>query len=760
MIKKSVISVWFFLSVFLLSAQTAQQLKLLGDDAFKTANYHSAVVYLEASLQLEPGNIEVIYTLADAYRHLFNYSAAQSAYLQVWNNNPDSFPSSGFWAAMMMKSQEDYPAAKIMFQKYLEKMVFSDNLVSEQRTKLEINACDSALKKIQNPIDVVIRNFSEVNTPWSEFNPVPMSDSVFVFSALRPLIETDNPLLASGDYQSQIYIAQYGSTGLHKAVPMTQNINGKDVNSANISFSPDGNRAYFNRCTYSDYKLRCDIWFSEHKNGNWSKARKLPSPLNNEKYTTTQPYVATDTISGSDLLYFSSDRPGGMGGMDLWFCLVKDGNPQAPANLGSLVNTPGNEITPFYHDETGTLYFSSDWHPGMGGYDVFMSKGAMSAWERPKNLGYAINTGANDFFFIIGSEEEAFLTSNRKGSMTFREQTCCNDIYLVRLFKEEQPVVDIIPPDTIESSIKQDILEILPLSLYFDNDHPDPRSNKPTTKVSYDESCENYLKQKQKFVDEYTKGLDGFARYYAIAEMEDFFDNYVAASIRKLEILGDLLLQDLKSGSNVTLKVRGFTSPLTSAQYNIILAKRRISSLVNYFRQWNDGVLAQYIDGTAPSGATFRIIEEASGEAMANPYVSDNPHDKQQSVYSKAASLERRIEILIYESDFKKYVNIDENLPVIYLPDNLIKMNPYVGSSDVDIEVELSNPGNVPLIVYDVEASSENLWVLSFPKEIFPGQTAIVKIKIQGPVEKSYTEFILIRSNSTDETNVVHFSVL
>ncbi len=739
-------------------AQTPQQLMLLGDEAYTTANYHSAVVYYESALSLDNG-LAIPIQLAHAYRHLSNYSSAESVYLNVWNNGTSEFPESGFWAAMMMKSNGKYAEAQKLFLQYFEKQPSVSGLASALRASLEINFCDSAISLLKKPLDIHIRNFSEINTPWSEFNPVLLGDSLFVYSTLTPLITTENPLIASGDYLSYIQIARWGSAGLEKPIPFSGNINSKDVHTANITFTEDGSKVYFNRCSYSDYKLRCDIWASELNNGQWQKPHKLDESLNSSTYTSTQPCVVRDIVSGNELLYFSSDRPGGMGGLDIWFCIIKDGKPQTPVNLGSIINTPGDEITPFYNSENGILYFSSDWHYGLGGFDVFSSKGSMSAWETPKNVGFPVNSGANDFYFITGKEGESFLTSNRAGSQTFREQTCCNDIYIITNFRTHQANIAEVP-DTIETSIKDDILELLPLSLYFDNDHPDPRSTSSTTTLTYKQTWEQYIQQKQKFIDEYSKDLEDFAMYYAMTEMEDFFDNYVESGFRKLEILADFVYQDLKAGSNVTLKVKGFTSPLTSAEYNIVLAKRRISSLINYFREWNNGILIPYMEMTAENGASFRIIEEPSGEALSNPYVSDNPHDRKKSVYSKSASLERRIQILIYESDFKKYVNIDENNPVIFIPDNLISLKNLVGLKDPEIEVTISNPGKVPLKIFGIDVSDDQLYILSSPDIVNPGESVVIKVQINGILETYYTEHIIIRTNSAEERSVIHLSTL
>ncbi len=740
--------------------QTPQQLINAGNEAFNTSNYHSAVVYYQAYLQMtDTPAFDIIYKLAETHRHLLNYSEAFDNYLKVWQKAPDKYPEAGFWAAMMLKSSERYNEASVLLDSYIEHIATIPTLASiKERAVYERAACDSVLKMLQNPLNVKIKNIEEINTVWNEFNPVQLDSITLVFSALKPLIETDNPLLGKGGYKAQIYTSKFGTSGFRKPVSMSENINAKDVHTANIAFTSYGNRAYFNRCEYKNYKLRCDIWISEKKNRRWSKATKLPEPLNTENYTTTQPFVTIDSVSGHDLLYFVSDRPGGFGGLDLWFCIIKDAIPQKPINLGSIINTPGDEITPFYHAYSKTLYFSSDWHYGFGGFDIFSANGALSSWEKPVNAGSPLNTGSNDFYFSFSDENEGYLTSNRPGSMTFNDETCCNDIYFVEILREKKIIEVVELTDTIEQSVSKEILELLPISLYFDNDHPDPRTTKTTTQLTYKQTWTEYMKQKRKFANEYSAELKGNDKYNAISEINEFFSNYVEAGFSKLEILTELMFQDLKAGSNVTLKVRGFTSPLTSAEYNILLSKRRISSLRNYFYEWNDNALKPYMNFTAENGATLQIIEEPAGEALTNPYVSDNPDDRKKSVYSKTASMERRIEILIYESDFSKYINIDENAPMIKIPKNIVQLNKFIDNYNIEIEVPIINPANVLLKINSIVASSDNITILSQPEIIEPKQEAIIHLKINGKIDRSFNEYIIIHSNTAEEKNVIYFT--
>jgi outer membrane protein OmpA-like peptidoglycan-associated protein len=160
----------------------------------------------------------------------------------------------------------------------------------------------------------------------------------------------------------------------------------------------------------------------------WTQPATLGFQGKDDLFTNTHPAVAAE--DSLDVVYFSSDRPGGMGGRDLWFVEVRrDGSSSEPVNLGSAVNTIDDEITPFFLKNK--LYFSSTGHIGIGGFDVFVSSGMRMGWSKPQNLGYPLNSGADDFYFTKGeSAKTYYFVSNRPGIIGLKSATCCDDIFM------------------------------------------------------------------------------------------------------------------------------------------------------------------------------------------------------------------------------------------------------------------------------------------------------------------------------------------
>src|SRR5690606_38381109 len=124
-----------------------------------------------------------------------------------------------------------------------------------------------------------------------------------------------------------------------------------------------------------------------------------------------------------------------------------------------------------------------------------------------------------------------------------------------------------------------------------------------------------------------------------------FFEDYVDKGVKDLELFRNLMLEELDNGHSLELLIRGFASPLAKTEYNINLTKRRITSLKNYLYRYNNGVFKKYMDNTAENGAFIKFKEIPFGEYTADTTISDDFYDVQNSIYSKGASLERKIEI-------------------------------------------------------------------------------------------------------------------
>ncbi|MBQ1732965.1 MAG: PD40 domain-containing protein, partial [Bacteroidales bacterium] len=364
-----------------------------------------------------------------------------------------------------------------------------------------------------------------------------------------------------------------------------------------------------------------------------------------------------------DMLLWSSNRPDGEGGYDIYSCdILPDGSFGTVKNIGrpiiederfaqfvdttSLINTPGDEITPFYSLIDSTLYFSSNHYKTIGAFDIFATKGNFRVWDTVKNLGYPINSAQNDIYYKIYPDEGiAFLTSNRKGALAQTHQSCCNDIFyhnIEKFVSEEERLA--METEIRIATLTQRTRLLVPISLYFHNDIPNPNSWDTVTNQNYSDTYFSYMQMQDKYRREFSKGLDKAGREQATDSIDVFFSNYVEENYNRLIEFTKMMKELLESGQKVAITIKGFTSPLNTVEYNNNLAKRRISSLVNYFAEYENGVFRQYIES---GQIEYKFV--AFGKTMAAANVSDDRSDQRNSVYNPAAARERRIEIIAVE---------------------------------------------------------------------------------------------------------------
>jgi outer membrane protein OmpA-like peptidoglycan-associated protein len=201
------------------------------------------------------------------------------------------------------------------------------------------------------------------------------------------------------------------------------------------SISADGKLLFFTACTQSDGYGSCDIYFSKNNAGAWTKPKNAGEPVNTAAWES-QPSISAN----GEFLYFVSNREGGNGSMDIWRCRLNgfyaSGEPRwsKPQNLGEMINTSGNETSPFIHADGKTLYFASDKLMGLGGYDIFYSRLTNdTVWKTPVNMGYPINTHKDEQGLIVdASGIRAYYSSDRPGSKGL-------DIYQFDLYEKARP---------------------------------------------------------------------------------------------------------------------------------------------------------------------------------------------------------------------------------------------------------------------------------------------------------------------------------
>ena len=758
--------IWVLLSllplhIYAQSEESVREIKAESKVLMQQGQYYQAAKLLKSVLDQDSSDLDMAFHYAECKRQLLSYRPAEQWYAYVCRNDAaHEFPQARYYRALMEKNNGKYPDAKAHFEQYLK---IGKNPALLKAARNEIESCEFAIAHCNDSTNIGIEHLpAPVNTEYSEFNPVPVSSSELVFTRYRNVFKDTIESIFSNAYISDIMVAKQTEQGWKNPEIFSRRFQFNVDFVANITFSKNKRRAYFSICTDQGGSVgNCALYTSVYKNGKWGKVKALNKDINQEGYSSTQPFLVE--LKDFDVLYFASNRPGGQGNMDIWYVIIKDGKYQKATNLGSIINTPGSEMTPSYNVKSKTLYFSSNWHRGFGGFDIFSSEGGLASWSEPKNLGIPINSGSNDLYYIENSSRtEAWFSSNRPGSF-HREnaENCCSDIYFVSF----EPRPDKSTEDSLEVPVavldttEQKIQKLLPLTLYFHNDVPDPRSTSPTTDKNYEDLLEDYFKLKAKYEKEYARGLKGAKAEQARKDIDDFFRNYVGHGFEDLEKLAALLKSELEQGKQIRLKIRGYASPLNTSEYNLNLSKRRIASLVNYLKAYDNGYFLPYFNGTAENGGSISIYEDPLGDSQAADFVSDNPNDKRNSVYSRAAAMERKIQIILYSSGNTLQEDIsNKEFPVLTLA-SVRNLGQVKQGERKIVKLSFTNTGKSELQIKSLTADCSCISLQLEQKNFQPGESGIIYLLIQADqLEKGSHKFQLhIKTNALKPEEVFDF---
>jgi hypothetical protein len=370
-----------------------------GDLNYETLRfYERAIPFYEAELAKKPQNASVHAKLADCYRYTNEMAKATAHFADAFKLRAVLPPQYRFHYGQTLMALGRYEEAKKQFSEFVK----TDSVKAVQFIK----NCDYAMSAQHAAPQYAIRAES-VNGPGSDFGPALYGNEIF-FVSYRPN--------EKGASDFRIIRAAAGADGrLSAAKPLNDRI---DVNDRGFMvFSADRKTVFFTK-----HWLRNGIRFISNTDmpqallsanatniHAWSEVQRLK--INQDGSSLTCPALSAD----GKTLYFASDMPGGMGGMDIWACVRSGDGWSTPQNLGKTINTPGDETSPFLAPD-GTLYFASDWHAGFGGLDLFFAKPNGKTWQTPQNLGLPVNSSYDDFAFVENpANKQAYFTSNRPG---------------------------------------------------------------------------------------------------------------------------------------------------------------------------------------------------------------------------------------------------------------------------------------------------------------------------------------------------------
>lgn len=374
-------------------------------------NYHDALPLYEILMAENPKVLEYQLKIGVCHYHLNQEPQKAIEYIEgVYNQKPKT-PDVLYYLGKAYALNYKFDLAVETFNKALSNKKTSSQLKKEIPNL--INQCNNAKELMKDSLEVEIVNLgAPVNTEESEYSPTINADEstlIYTYKGSKSTggrqDEFNNPR-ENGNFYEDIYVSTKEDGKWTEPRPIGDSINSY-LHEASISLSPDGQKLY----VYKDTpKYSGDIFESKKEEGKWGEPNWLD--INSdfwEGHATVSP--------NGKFMIFSSERPGTVGYKDLFSAeLQENGTWGNIKNLGPTINTPFNEDAPFIHSDGVTFTFSSEGHTSMGGYDIFESKIINdSTYLEPRNIGYPINTAANDIFFYVSGKGNAYYASARKG---------------------------------------------------------------------------------------------------------------------------------------------------------------------------------------------------------------------------------------------------------------------------------------------------------------------------------------------------------
>ena len=618
-------------------AQEQPSLRDRADELYSRYEFAKAVKLYARLVDTPKPRFHDMERLAESYWKMNDYESAENWYARVVQH-PQSSPENRLRYGEVLKVNGKYAEAKSQLEAYANDAPHLSSYLAAQ-----VAGCDSALWWLANPTQHKVVGEEYVNTDLSEFSPFlaggrmyftgePADKSVTeaygwtgkaflrIFSA--PLSDgklIGGPSLADNSFNTgEYHVGPLSADKAGNTLFVTRTYAGK-----NPAREQEGRRRFLTRpLELHIYQRAENGWVSE------------PFPYNNVKeYSVGHAALSMDGLT----LYFASDMPGGYGGTDIWYSERQtDGKWGTPINAGPVVNSAGDELFPTIGPD-GSLYFSSDGFPGMGGLDIFKSVGKKTQWSAPENLRYPINSASDDFAYVIAEENETnvrgFLSSDRRGGKGD------DDIYS---FRFEKPKLIILLQGTASDKKSGDRLPGTSVTLYDGKRILLTRKQSDTNgafEFILDQDMDyTIIGQKSGYhadsVKVSTRGirhsdtlevallLEPVFKVGQTFELEKIYYDFDQYSIRPdaAEVL-DELVRTMRDNPSLKIELSSHTDSRGSHAYNDLLSQRRAQSAVDYLIVRGiarDRVVAKGYGETKPVNRCVDGVACSAAEHQAN----------------------------------------------------------------------------------------------------------------------------------------------
>ena len=599
--------------------------------AFENGEFQESISRYENILDKSPNDAEANFYMAESFRLSNRASEAIPYYKKAVEGKLDN-DSLGFFYAYALKASGDYDQAGQQLDRFIAS---TSNELYLKRANDEIQNL-SYLEEVKSKKNFYrVKNMNGINTSGAEYSPV-YEDGKLFFTSSR----SNNKIYkATGTPFSNIYTvktkgARIDSTSIKS---LSDVINDNNINDGSVTFSPDGKTMVYAKGNNGKKKGTYDVnlYTSRFRNGKWTEPKQLN--INKLNSWDSSPAFSRD----GKTLFFASNRPGGLGGTDIYSARKSArGRYSKVKNLGSTINTTGNEMFPYISDD-GHMYLSSDGHPGFGGLDLFYAKRS-NGKTTIENMGTPVNSNADDFGLYLFKPDRGFFTSNRKGGKgdddiyTFVNED--PDLRIVNYFlrgitmtHNDQDSLVILPKTKVELlDFNGDILEDMVtgddgkfLFRVYEHEHYQMIGEHIGGKDQYLKTREEFTTFGKSIAQEDLKKLITNVHFDTLLVLEKIEKNKVFVldniyydldkwDIRiDAEIELDKLVLILQDNPDIKIELSSHTDVRAPDEYNMDLSIKRANSAVRY-------IISQGIDKlrlTAKGyGETQVIIQDAQTE--------------------------------------------------------------------------------------------------------------------------------------------------
>jgi len=606
-----------------------------------------------------PKQAEITFKIAECYRRMNMTQEAELWYKKaIMVKYPD--PVTVLYYADMLKMNAKYEDAMVEYQKYLEL------IPDDPRGKVGVESTQIVQKWKDKPTRYEVENMAFFNSKDADFCPIFTKKDFkeVLFTSTRESGKGTKVNYVSGQNFADLYSSSMDRKGNWSVpTPVQGGVNTEHDEGAS-STSPKVSTLYFTRCKVEKKQdLNCKIYEVVKKGIAWGDPEELK--LGSDSFSFGHPAISADELT----LYFASNMPGGYGSNDIW--MVKKEKKNAPwgkaVNVGAEINTSGNEVFP-YSRINGFLYFSSDFHPGLGGLDVFkaVQDKKTTRWT-VDNLKYPINSESDDFGICYeGTQEKGYLTSKRRGGKGME------DIWKFYLPAIEFTLIGIVKDEKTEQIITGATVKLVgsdgsTVEAKSEADGSFKFKLNPQTDYMVEASKENYLAGKGK---ETTKGIEESKEFKMelllrpakkgdVYELPNIYYDFAKATLRPESMVAlDKLYELLSENENITVELAAHTDFRGKDETNMKLSQDRAQSVVDYLI--GKGIEKERLvpvgyGESKPNVINKKMAEKypgflQEGQVLSEDFIKELSTVEEQEV---AHQINRRTEMKILSTDYQ-----------------------------------------------------------------------------------------------------------